>query len=79
MFHINAMLDSILNDRNIPHAICSYNDLVYDGIYQMVKGWGYVSSADFYSQEIVDILNDIPSLQMMTDLLFQLTPVYIGI
>ncbi len=54
-----GLLDSILSDRNIPHTICSYNDLVYDGIYQMVKGWGYVSSTDFYSQEILDILNDI--------------------
>ena len=36
------LLDSILNERNIPHHIQSYHDTAYDGLFQAQKGWGCV-------------------------------------
>lgn len=54
-----GLLDSILTERNIPHVIRSYHDIVYNGIYQTVRGWGYVGSLESYRQEIMDILMDI--------------------
>ncbi|MCR4431849.1 MAG: hypothetical protein NUV45_12645 [Tepidanaerobacteraceae bacterium] len=54
-----GLLDSILTERNIPHVIRSYHDIVYNGIYQTVRGWGYVGSLESYRQEIMDILMNI--------------------
>jgi hypothetical protein len=54
-----GLLDSILNERSIPHVIRSYHDIVYNGIYQTVRGWGYVGSLESYRQEIMEILMDI--------------------
>ncbi|MDK2878973.1 MAG: hypothetical protein PWR06_1689 [Thermoanaerobacteraceae bacterium] len=54
-----GLLDSILTERNIPHVIRSYHDIVYNGIYQTVRGWGYVGSLESYRQEIIDILMNI--------------------
>ena len=34
------LLDSILNERNIPHHIQSYHDTAYNGLFQTQKGWG---------------------------------------
>lgn len=54
-----GLLGSILTERNIPHVIRSYHDIVYNGIYQTVRGWGYVGSLESYRQEIIDILMNI--------------------
>ncbi|UCH01179.1 MAG: hypothetical protein JSU78_00900 [Deltaproteobacteria bacterium] len=51
------LLDSILNERNIPHLIISYYDTAYDGLYQTQKGWGYVSAPEAYLKEIKEIIS----------------------
>jgi hypothetical protein len=51
------LLDSILNERNVPHLITSYYDTAYDGLYQIQKGWGYISAPDAYLEEIREILS----------------------
>jgi hypothetical protein len=51
------LLDSILNERNVPHLITSYYDTAYDGLYQTQKGWGYITAPDAYLEEIRDILS----------------------
>jgi hypothetical protein len=51
------LLDSILNERNIPHLITSYYDTAYDGLYQTQKGWGHISAPDFYLKEIREIIS----------------------
>jgi hypothetical protein len=53
------LLDSILNERGIPHHIRSYHDTAYDGIYQAQKGWGQISAPASCSEEIEEILSDI--------------------
>jgi len=51
------LLDSILNERNIPHLITSYYDTAYDGLYQTQKGWGHISAPDPYLEEIREIIS----------------------
>lgn len=53
------LLDSILNERGIPHHIKSFHDTAYDGIYQVQKGWGQISAPASWSEEIAEILSDI--------------------
>ncbi len=51
------LLDSILNQRDVPHFIISYYDTAYDGLYQTQKGWGYISAPEGYHKEIQDIVS----------------------
>jgi hypothetical protein len=51
------LLDSILNERNIPHLMTSYHDTAYDGLYQTQKGWGRISAPDLYLEEIREIIS----------------------
>ena len=55
-----GLLDSVLNERNIPHRIQSYHDSAYDGIYQAQKGWGVVLAPPEYEEEIQSIYEDLP-------------------
>jgi hypothetical protein len=54
-----TLLDSILNERNVPHLMRSYYDTAYDGLFQTQKGWGYVSGPEGYKEEIMEILTDL--------------------
>jgi hypothetical protein len=53
------VLSSILAEREIPHAIRSYHDSVYDGLFQMQKGWGCVEGPVSRRDEILEILDDL--------------------
>ncbi|MBU0987236.1 MAG: hypothetical protein KKH68_08285 [Proteobacteria bacterium] len=55
------LIDSILDEQNIPHRIRSYHDTAYDGLFQVQKGWGQLYAPPAYKQEILEILNDIRS------------------
>ena len=55
----SQLLDSILNERNIPHRITSYYDTAYDGLYQTQKGWGYISAPKAYLKEIQEIISSV--------------------
>lgn len=54
------LLDSILEERGIPHRIRSYYDSAYDGIFQLQKGWGIVLAPETYKEEIEAIYRDLP-------------------
>jgi len=54
------LLDSILNERDIPHRIRSYHDSAYDGIYQAQKGWGVVMAPLTFKEMITSIYQDLP-------------------
>lgn len=54
-----GLLDSILTESNIPHLMRSYYDTAYDGLFQIQKGWGYVSAPEGYREEIMEILADL--------------------
>jgi hypothetical protein len=53
------LLDDILTEQSIPHILRSYRDLVYDGLFQMSKGWGCVDAPEQYKDEILAILETI--------------------
>jgi hypothetical protein len=53
------LLDSILDEREIPHLMVSYHDTAYDGLFQTQKGWGHVSSPSSCKQEILEILHEL--------------------
>ena len=54
------LLDSILNERNIPHFIKSYRDTAYDGLFQAHKGWGHIEAPIRFREEIRAIYQDLP-------------------
>jgi hypothetical protein len=53
------LLDSILDERDIPHLMVSYHDTAYDGLFQTQKGWGHVSAPTPFKQEILEILDEV--------------------
>ena len=54
------LIDSVLNEQNIPHRIRSYYDSAYNGIFQAQKGWGVVEAPLSYKEEILSIFQDLP-------------------
>ncbi len=55
------LVESILNEQNIPHFIRSFHDTAYDGLFQVQMGWGKLCAPLSYKQEIIEILNDVRS------------------
>jgi hypothetical protein len=55
------LIDSILNDQNIPHQIRSYHDTAYNGLFQFQKGWGELCAPLSYKREVSEILEVIRS------------------
>jgi hypothetical protein len=58
------LLESILNERGIPHHIQSYHDTAYNGLYQTQKGWGKIRAPLSRSAEIRAILSEIRATQI---------------
>jgi len=54
-----TLLDSVLNERQIPHMMHSYYDTALDGLYQAQKGWGHVSAPVFWHEEIKEVVFDL--------------------
>lgn len=53
------LMDSVLNDRGIPHMITSYYDTAYDGLFQATRGWGRLDAPAQYRDEILAIHEDL--------------------
>ncbi|NQU85232.1 MAG: hypothetical protein HQ541_05680 [Mariniphaga sp.] len=53
------VMDSILNEKEIPHIIHSYHDSAYDGIYQTQSAWGYIEALPEYAKKILDIYREM--------------------
>jgi hypothetical protein len=50
------VLESVLNEREIPYRIRSFHDTAYNGLFQFQKGWGEVFAPVEYQQEIMEII-----------------------
>jgi len=48
-----------LEGRGVPHAIQSYYDLAYNGLFQAARGWGHVAAPVERADEILEILDAI--------------------
>lgn len=55
------LVDSILNEQNIPHRTRSYRDTAYNGLFQFQKGWGELWAPLSYKREVSEILKIIRS------------------
>ena len=53
------LLESELKAREIPHALISYFDSAYDGVFQFQRGWGHVEAPAEFRDEILEILRDL--------------------
>ncbi len=53
------LVQSILTERGIPYLMRSYHDTAFDGLYQTLKGWGFVSAPVSYKEEVLKIISDI--------------------
>ncbi|MBU0544515.1 MAG: hypothetical protein KKH97_04150 [Proteobacteria bacterium] len=53
------ILDSMLNEQEIPHMMKTYHDSAYDGLFQASKGWGHVEAPEGHRTEILTILEDL--------------------
>lgn len=53
------LVDSILEERNIPHLMRSYHDTAYDGLFQTQKGWGHVSAPTSFAEEIKELVHEL--------------------
>ena len=58
-----SFLETILREREIPFNIKSYHDSAYDGLFQLVKGWGAVYAPVDFKDEILEILNELRNSQ----------------
>lgn len=55
------LIDSILNEYNIPHRIRSFHDTAYDGLFQFQMGWGALWAPVSSKAQIIEILHEIRS------------------
>ena len=53
------LLKGELEGRGIPHAMQSYYDSAYDGLFQFTSGWGHVEAPVERRDEILEILDAI--------------------
>jgi hypothetical protein len=53
------LLESVLQEKGIPHVIRTYKDLAYDGIFQLQQGWGHVEAPPEYLAQVKQIYNDL--------------------
>ncbi|MHB8903010.1 MAG: hypothetical protein ACYC6Y_29975 [Thermoguttaceae bacterium] len=52
-------LKADLEERGVPHAIHSYHDSAYDGLFQVTRGWGHVEAPQERAPEILQRLQAI--------------------
>lgn len=53
------LVDSVLEQRDIPHLMRSYHDSAYDGIFQTHAGWGHVEAPAAFRDEILAVIADV--------------------
>ena len=53
------LVDSVLEERSIPHVMRSYYDSALDGIFQARAGWGHVEAPLSFRDEILAVIEDV--------------------
>lgn len=56
---IGRLMESILNEREIPHILRTYHDSAYDGLFAYQKGWGFIEADPKFREEILKIYQDV--------------------
>jgi hypothetical protein len=57
------VIGPVLENEGIPHLILSYHDTAYDGLFQTQKGWGEIRAPGSYKMQILEIINEMRSLE----------------
>ena len=60
---IANLMQSILNEREIPNIIRTYHDSAYDGLWAFQQGWGFIEAPGEYRDEIISIFKDLKNQQ----------------
>ena len=63
-----ALMEKILQEQGVPHFIMSYHDRVYDGLWQMQRGWGQIVAPEEYENGILAILRLVRSNETLPPL-----------
>jgi len=53
------LVESILQERDIPHRMVSYHDTAYDGLFQTQKGWGDIRVPEPFLEVVRQIIADL--------------------
>jgi len=53
------LVESILQERDIPHRMVSYHDTAYDGLFQTQKGWGDIRVPEPFFEVVRQIIADL--------------------
>jgi len=56
---VASLIDGLLNEREIPHVIRSYQDSAYDGMFQLQYGWGQLDAPEQFRDEIINIFENM--------------------
>jgi hypothetical protein len=54
-----GIMGAALEGRGIPHAIRTFHDSAYDGLYQMQSGWGVIEADEEQRAAIEEIGRDL--------------------
>ena len=54
-----GIMKAALEERKIPHAVRSFHDSAYDGLYQMQSGWGAVEADEEHRAAIEEIYAEV--------------------
>jgi hypothetical protein len=57
------LLDSLLNERGIPHMIRSFHDSALDGLFQVRSGWGILQAPEEFKDEILKLYSSMSADQ----------------
>ncbi len=53
-----TFMDSILNEKEIPHVMVSYSTSPFINLFQTQKGWGHISAPTEYLKEIEELYQE---------------------
>ncbi|MCK4569144.1 MAG: hypothetical protein KAT76_02580 [Bacteroidales bacterium] len=60
---IARLIESILQERKIPHILRTYHDSAYDGLWAYQQGWGFIEASPEYRDDIQKIYDEVKSQQ----------------
>ncbi|KUK52930.1 MAG: Uncharacterized protein XD78_1607 [Desulfotomaculum sp. 46_296] len=46
---------AFLEEEGIPYAVINHHSLAYDGLFQMIMGWGHIEIPEEYKEKAVEI------------------------
>lgn len=50
------LLESLLQEQQIPYRIRSFHDTAYDGLFQAQRGWGEIYAPAAHQAEVLSLL-----------------------